>query len=380
MGGLVIIDPVVVALLVVLTVSCWFGCLLLRRRGLRAPARVGAAAALLLTLATTGDVVNTHFAYLPRLADVLGVPTWPTVQAAELRPAPAGRSATDHPARRRDHRGGGVISLTLPGQRSGFGGHRALIYLPPEYFTQPGRRFPVVYLLHGSPGAPVDWFRADRASDVGLAAARDGNPLILVAPAMSQRWSDDSECVDRPREHVEQYLIGDVVPQVDRVLRTVPERGARAVAGNSAGGYCALNLGLRHREVFSTIIDLSGYTAPTFDAGLPALFGPRPDLRQQVAANTPAEYAGRLAAEPRVRLWLDSGAGDRRPRRDLSSLAPVLRGRGQQVTLHLRPGAHEHNVWRPALRQSVLWAAPALTRAAAAAGVEHTGQKRPQQS
>lgn len=354
MGGLVVIDPVVIALLVGCSATAWIGCWLLRRgcRG-RAARRSAAGLALLLSLAAAGDLVNAHFAYLPRAADVVGAPSWPAVKAVDLRPTRGGPTVV------RGH--GAVLSLPLPAPHSGFRDHQAMVYLPPQYFTEPHRSFPVVYLLHGSPGASVDWFRADRASDVGLAAAHAGTSLILVAPTVSRRWSDDSECVDSPREHIETFLTRDVIPDVDHVLRTVPGRGARAIAGNSAGGYCALNLGLRHRDLFSTIIDLSGYTGPTYAAGLKALFGPRPDLQQQIAANTPAQYAAYLAAEPRVRLWLDSGSADLRPRRELTSLAPILQRRGQQVTLHLRPGAHEHNVWRPALRQAVLWAAPALT-------------------
>lgn len=272
-----------------------------------------------------------------------------------MRAAPGGRIAV---------RGrGAVLSLPLPAPHSGFRGHQTIVYLPPQYFTEPARRFPVIYLLHGSPGVSLDWFRADRASDAGLAAAQAGNPLILVAPTVSRRWSDDSECIDSPREHIETFLTTDVVPYVDHALRTVPGRGSRALAGNSAGGYCALNLGLRHRDVFSTIIDLSGYTSPTYATGLRALFGAGPDLPRLAAANTPALYAAQLSTEPHVRLWLDSGLGDHRPRRELTSLAPILRSRGQNVNLQLRPGGHDHNVWRPALRQAVLWAAPGLSPA-----------------
>jgi len=353
-GGLVVIDPIVIVVLLAGSVLGWVTYRVVRRRR-RLLGRCAAALTVAFALLAAGDVVNAHFAYLPRVSDVVGVPSWPTIKAADVLPAPAG-------GRVRVRRRGAVLTLPLPAPRSGFARHAALVYLPPQYFTEPWRRFPVVYLLHGSPGASVDWFRADRASDVGLTAADAGTPLILVAPTVSRRWSDDSECVDSPRERIETFLTADVIPDVDRALRTLPVRRARALAGNSAGGYCALNLGLRHRDLFATIIDLSGYTSPTHDGGLRALFGHGHELAHRVAANTPAQYAAQLHTEPRVRLWLDSGRADHRPRRDLSSIAPVLRSRGQDVTLQLRPGAHNHNVWRPALRQAILWAAPKLSR------------------
>ncbi|HSP39097.1 MAG TPA: alpha/beta hydrolase-fold protein [Frankiaceae bacterium] len=357
MGSLVITDPAFLCGLGALALGLWVGFWLLVRRHHRVPGVFVAVIAVLLSVSTAADVVNAHYGYLPRFADVVGKASWPTANVSELTPAP-GTTASAHPR-------GAVVSLPLPDATSGFGRHSALVYLPPQYFSDPERRFPVVYLLHGSPGIPVDWFRSDRAADVGLAAAKADRPVILVAPRMSRRWSDDSECVDSPQERVETYFTADVVPGVDHALRTVPTRAARTLAGNSAGGYCALNLGLRHRQQFGTIIDMSGYTRPTYNKGMQGLFGPRPDLAQVVEANTPSSYAPSLSPEPSVRIWFDVGRADRVPRGEISAIVPVLLDRGQLVWLHLRPGGHVHQVWRPALRQSVLWAVGAPAEASA---------------
>ena len=56
---------------------------------------------------------------------------------------------------------GRLESVTISGGRSGLRDH-AFVYLPPQYFD-PGRqneRFPVLYMLHGSPGVSIDWVRA----------------------------------------------------------------------------------------------------------------------------------------------------------------------------------------------------------------------------
>jgi enterochelin esterase-like enzyme len=314
------------------------------RRALRASTVV---VAVLLSVAAVADVVNAHYGYLPRSADVVGIATWPTARASEIAavPSPAAHA----------HRRGAVVAVPLTGRVSGFGTRDALVYLPPQYFDEPSRRFPVAYLLHGSPGQPKDWFRSDRAADVGLTAARAGYPLILVAPRVNRSWLGDSECVDGAHDRVETYVLDDVVPGTDAALRTLPVRQDRAVVGNSAGGYCALNLGLRHRQTFGTIVDMSGYTRPTFNGGMPGLFGPRPDLSQVVEANTPALYAPQLCAEPGMRIWFDVGRSDQLPRTEITAVAPLLRDRGQQVAVHLRPGGHVHQVWRAALRESLGW-------------------------
>jgi len=150
------------------------------------------------------------------------------------------------------------------------------------------------------------------------------------------------------------------VTDVDAQLRTVPARSARALVGNSAGGFCALNLGLRHRDVFAGIGDLSGYDHPTYDAGMVGLFGRRRDLAATVLAETPSAYAPRLASTPRMLVWLDSGRGDPLPMREVSRLARVLSRDGEAVVLRVRPGGHDYGVWRPALADSLDWLASQL--------------------
>jgi enterochelin esterase-like enzyme len=346
--NLLVISTGFLTTLVIISVVLWglTGWRVLRRRWLSTTAL--GFVALFMSLVTAADFVNAHYAFLPRVADVLGFRTWPSAQLAEV-------TATTPPSA--GHPRGAVVTLRLPGTDSGFGSPKALVYVPPQYFTEPTRRFPAVYLLHGSPGAPIDWFRAARASDAGLALARAGHPVILVAPRVSRNWSDDSECVDRPKERIETYVIDDVIRDVDAHLRTIADRADRAVAGNSAGGYCALNLGLRHRDRFSAIIDLSGYDRPTYDGGMRALFGDRPGLADVVAANTPGRYAKTLSPTPDVRLWLDCGMSDGEARRDTVTMSHLLAARGFEVNLRLRKGGHDYGVWRPALAEALRWAA-----------------------
>lgn len=349
MGSIVIIGTWFLLGLVGVTLAAWVGCLRLARRGRRAVTVGTAGVAVLLTLATAADLVNAHFGYLPRVDDVIGVKSWPTAATRD--------AVTAVPARTHPH--GSVVDLPIPGTRSGFGTQQALVYLPPQYFTEPHARFPVVYLMHGSPGAPIDWYRANRAAQTGARLADDHRPAILVAPRLSRGWLDDSECVDRPGEHIETYVVDDVIPTVDVRLRALPDRADRVFAGMSAGGFCALNLGLRHRDLVGSIVDMSGMDRPTHDGGMAGLFGHRPDLARVVAANTPTRYAAALAAAPPVRIWFDCGLGDHEALGDTRTMASLLSRRpGFTVRLRLRPGGHDFGVWRPALRDGLAWTVP----------------------
>jgi S-formylglutathione hydrolase FrmB len=350
--GLLVISANFLAGLVIVSLALWGVAAWRGRRRRWVSATSFGVLAMVFSLATAADFVNAHYAFLPRVADVLGLRTWPTARLTDVAD-PLTQPESGHPR-------GAVVRVRLPGVESGFGAPHALVYFPPQYFAEPTRRFPVVYLLHGSPGSPIDWFRAARAADAGLRVARAGHPVILVAPRASHDWSDDSECVDRPKEHIATYVVKDVVREIDARFRTIATRSGRAVAGNSAGGYCALNLGLRNRDLFSTIVDLSGFNRPTHDGGLRGLFGNRPDLATVAAANTPIRYVPTLVASPYVRLWIDCGRSDGSARRDTVDIAAALAHRGFGVVLRLRPGGHDYGVWRPALVEGLSWAAASL--------------------
>ena len=309
--------------------------------------------AVVLVLAATADSVNAHYAYWPTIGDarqaLTGDRQWRTIEALpRLKPATQRAAA----------KSGLVVKIRIPADPVyRLGATTNIAYLPPQYFTQPGARFPVVYLFHGTPGKAEDWFHAGQAAREGRAVAATGHPAILVAAQMSRSWTDDPECVDGAHERVESHLVQQVIPTIDAALRTQPDRGGRVFAGISAGGYCALNLGLRHRDLVAAIIDLSGDTVPTHGGGAQVLFGKHnPDAGALVAANSPASYAASQSPTPPTRIWLESGASDKTIIREMSSLARTLTSRGVPVSWRVRPGGHTYRVWTAALREALAWA------------------------
>src|SRR5258708_36159100 len=73
----------------------------------------------------------------------------------------------------------------------------ACVYLPLGYDhpSNRRRRYPVVYLLHGSPGRPRDWLEEGEIANIedSLIAAGEIAPMILVA-ADGRGPAGDSEC------------------------------------------------------------------------------------------------------------------------------------------------------------------------------------------
>jgi enterochelin esterase-like enzyme len=356
---LTVVSPGFRAALVVVALLWWVAAWQLRGRRVL----VGAALvplALFWSLVAAADMVNAHYGYLPHAGDVrdvvVGGGAYTRLPHTDLKPVNYQVTVKRHPS-------GGVIRLAIPDRGSGFGPSSALVYLPPQYFSEPDRRFAVVYLVHGSPGSPADWFRGGNAALAGANVARAGRPVVLVVPRMSRGWTDDPECLDGRREHIESHLLADVVPTVDADLRTVPSTGYRAIGGMSAGGYCALNLGLRHPGTFGAILDLSGLTYPTHTGGLSSLLGTGPAARLAAYDNSPADYAARLRATgPEPAVWLDAGRSDREVVRAETTIRTVLAADGFDVRLRLRPGGHTFAVWRPALVDSLTWYTSSIPR------------------
>jgi enterochelin esterase-like enzyme len=336
LAGLVALAAVVL----LVTIRMW-----LRRRPWSASALT--ILTLVLCVAATADFVNAHYEYAPQVRDVTDV-ALPGFEYHTL-------SATDV-IRGMSRPRGGVVRVSLPASHDGFGVSHELVYVPKAYFTTRAP-LPVIYLLHGTPGSAEDWFRAAHAADVGALLDARGEPAILVAPEMSRGWTDDSECVNGAALRAETHLLDVVIPTTQRMFRVRTDRDGRVIAGNSAGGFCALNLGLRHRDEFATIIDLSGFTRPTYDGGLARLFGPGPNLAAEVRANSPDLYGPSLPPGPATRIWFDVGSSDRQSLIEESELASEFpKDSGITARLTVRPGGHTYGVWRPALRDAAIWA------------------------
>ncbi|MCU0755285.1 MAG: alpha/beta hydrolase-fold protein [Xanthomonadales bacterium] len=122
------------------------------------------------------------------------------------------------------------------------------LWLPPQYASEPERRFPVLVWLHGSGGG-----LAGIAPLAGVfdSAVRNGQlpPLIVLFPngLPDGMWCDAASGL----QPVESMLMQDLIPDVDARYRTLAVARARIVEGFSMGGYGAARVGLKYREHFA---------------------------------------------------------------------------------------------------------------------------------
>jgi enterochelin esterase-like enzyme len=133
----------------------------------------------------------------------------------------------------------------------------AYVITPPGYDENPGKRYPVVYFLHGYWGevqAQQEGFRLDLAVQ---AAADAGNELIMVMPDGFSKYRGGFYSSSPTVGDYETYVARDLVEWVDANYRTIPERDSRGLAGHSMGGYGTIRIAMKHPETFSSIYMMS---------------------------------------------------------------------------------------------------------------------------
>jgi enterochelin esterase-like enzyme len=121
------------------------------------------------------------------------------------------------------------------------------LYLPPCYSSETGRRYPVLYLLHGQNFDEGQWIRLGATSSADrLIGAGEIPPLIIVMPY--------DYSYKQPTEYnFEQVFLEILLPQIDQAYRTRAQAEARAVGGLSRGGAWAIHFGIRHPDLFGAL-------------------------------------------------------------------------------------------------------------------------------
>jgi S-formylglutathione hydrolase FrmB len=341
-------------------------------RGLRRRARTALARA-------AGDALLILFAARPLVAQV----------------TPQGRVVTD------------TLWSQALGARKGI-----VVYLPPSYATNPSRRYPVAYYLHGVGGDETNWTRVgriDRTMDSLVAA---GMPEMIIAmPDGDDSWyatydvlldaagcrrmlgrggNAEADCVAWP--HYDDYIAYDVVRHVDAKYRTLAAREHRALGGLSMGGYGAVMLAVEYPSEFAAAASHSGtlwmreFAPPPLTAKLShgvtdstamASFGQRYAARLRVIFG--ADSAGWFSRDPAAVIARSLTGRGARPGAQLPALyadggtddpflaqsrafRDAMAAQGVPLEYHEAPGGHDWVYWSANVRESLVWLAARIAR------------------
>lgn len=171
---------------------------------------------------------------------------------------------------------------------------------------EPGRRYPVVYILHGAYGNFRDW--TDKTT---VTQALDGRNLVAVFPDGGEfGWYMDS--LIKVENQYESAISRDVREDVERRFAVRTDRGGRGIAGLSMGGHGALSLAAKHPDFYVSASAMSGILDITTHSGkwgLDDVVGKQSEYLDHWRANSVVYLADRFTSG-NVALLFDTGVED----------------------------------------------------------------------
>ncbi|HVV12815.1 alpha/beta hydrolase family protein [Amycolatopsis sp.] len=246
------------------------------------------------------------------------------------------------------------------------------VLTPPGW--QPGRRYPVLYLLHGSSDDNHCW----TAHTEIVERTADSDVLVVMPDGGRIGFYHDWQVPDRKRTvpHWETFHLDELLPWVEERYGAT---NMRMAAGISMGGFGALRYAIRRPGLFRAVASLSGLVHLTRPGigGLLALlsiregvlpgrvWGSRRRNFANWAENDPYLHAAALRGTP---VFLSAGDGNRQPGEETvpgmgriernsraanEEFAERLRAEGVEVTTNFTGGTHFWDTWRGHL--DALW-------------------------
>jgi len=214
------------------------------------------------------------------------------------------------------------------------GGQRSmLVYTPPAYQLEPESHFPVLYLLHGFGDDETAWTEVGRSHFIQdnllsenrcrgmIVVMPNGHPLDIPPDTAFDHYAPDN------LRAMTAEMRQEIMPYIKHHYRTLEGRDHRAIAGLSMGGGHALEIGLKHPELFGWVAGFS--SAAPFEE-LDRTWGP---------------LGPKWEAAPPKLLWMACGKEDFLLERN-QVFVNWLEASGIEHQWHVSDGGHEWRVWR----------------------------------
>ncbi|MDE6549565.1 MAG: hypothetical protein K2L22_11270 [Muribaculaceae bacterium] len=143
--------------------------------------------------------------------------------------------------------------------------NNAIVYLPPSYFEDPDRKYPVFYLISGTTDTEEVYYKVGRVNYIldNLMAEGNAEEMIVVLP-----YGNPTKLLPAPPQNMMAMgdifgkdLTMDLMPYIESNYRTINDSDHRAIGGFSRGGNQGLAYGLTNLDKFSYLCSYSSFTS-----------------------------------------------------------------------------------------------------------------------
>lgn len=218
---------------------------------------------------------------------------------------------------------------------------RVVVYTPPDYDLNPGQRYPVLYLQHGSGESERAWTAQGRAQFIcdNLTAHHQAVAMLVVMELGYASKEGAPPPANGANALFEDLVVDDLVPMIDATYRTIAARESRAIAGLSMGAGQAIKIAFDHPELFASVAAFSGgfSTGPVGPPEATRIEGLAKALQDPAECNR----AMRL-------VWIGCGQQDNAFMRAHDAHAALDKADIHHVWFEI-PGGHDWQVWRKSL-------------------------------
>jgi enterochelin esterase-like enzyme len=246
----------------------------------------------------------------------------------------------------------GLVSQKLYFSKVTNSWRHCFVYTPAGYDKNIMKRYPVLYLQHGSGEDETGWSVQGKANLIldNLIAEKKAVPMIIVmangyASVPSQKSSHGSTGTPTGVgifSVFEDVMIKEVIPLIDSSYRTIADREHRAMAGLSMGSNQTIQITMNNPDKFAYIGGFSG----TSNYPETTLIDP--------ATFMGGKFKDGAALNRQIKLfWLGLGTKEPDPfPGSVGAFRAMLDKQGVRYTYYESPGtAHEWLTWRRDLNQ-----------------------------
>ena len=238
------------------------------------------------------------------------------------------------------------------------------VCLPKEYYDTK-KSYPVVYLLHGLGDDETSWLEYGQISQYADKSIESDEtvPMIFVMPEAFRTYYVNDY---KGSFLYEDMFVKELVPYIDSLFRTKADRQHRALMGYSMGGFGALNLHLKHPDVFGTAVPLSisvrtdeqymTEDASGWDDQWGRLFGEpgfkgKDRITEYYKKNSPFHMLSQMPATEikKLNIYIDNGDKEQTLCRSNEELHILLRNLNIPHEFRVRDGGHSFQYWCSAL-------------------------------